>query len=166
MYCKTFNLLHSSDWKVLKVIQFTYRRYSCMTTGTILYERTYKYEDYNENSNDVVDETIKKGIASLFGTIDCNSYIIQWAGEEDDFKMQYCIGKHSIALTIRCMPIVDIKPANVDREKKYEGFDFDFNIYLDYVEKELSLPSLLTVVGYNPNDQKTFVRVSQLLKEL
>lgn len=137
-----------------------------MATGTILYERPYKYEDYNENSNDVVDETIKNGITSLFGKIDWRSHIIQWAGEEDDFKKQYCVGKHTVELTIRCMPIVDIKPAKVDCEKEYEGYDFDFKIYLDYVEKDLSLPSLLTIVDYNPNDQNTFVRVSQLLEEL
>lgn len=166
MNSKTFNLLHPEDWKILKVIHFTYRRYSCMTNGTILYKRPYKYGDYNDSSNDVVDETITKGITSLFGKIDCNFHIIQWAGEEDDFKKLYCTGKHTVGLTIRCMPIVDIKPAKVDCEEKYEGFDFDFNIYLDYVEKDLSLPSSLIIINYNPNDQNTFVRVSQLLEEL
>ena len=60
-----------------------------MAIGTMLYERPYKYDETKENSSDVVDETIKKGLASLFGEIDSNSHIIQWAGEEENYQKLY-----------------------------------------------------------------------------
>lgn len=166
MKSRKFELLHPNCWKVLKVRKFEYKRGNCDTTGTIVYERPFKDSEYTKETNDVVDETIKKGITSLFGEIDCYSHIIQWIGEEDDYKKHYCVGKQTAGLIIRCMPIVDIKPTEVDCEKEFEGFDFEFNIYLDYVEQGLLPPSILILSGYDPKDQQLFNQVSKIIKEL
>ena len=159
-------MLHPNDWKVLKVRQFEYKRGNCNTIGTIIYERPYRAGEYEKETNDVVDATINKGLTNLFGKLECKAHEIQCRDEVYDYLQFYCSSKNYSELTVRCMPQVLITKETADPESPIIGYDFNFRIYLDFVDKESKISPLLTLSTYEIKFQKIFDKVSAELKEL
>lgn len=166
MKSRKFEVLHPNDWKVLKVRQFEYKRGNCNTIGTIIYERPYRAGEYEKETNDVVDVTINKGLTNLFGKLECKAHEIQCRDEINDYLQFYCSSKNYSELTVRCMPQVLITKETADPESPIIGYDFNFRIYLDFVDKESKISSLLTLSTYEIKYQKIFDKVSAELKEL
>lgn len=166
MKSSKFEVLHPNDWKVLKVRQFEYKRGNCDTTGTIIYERPYRACEYVKETNDVVDATINKGLASLFGELECKAHEIQFKNEVDDYLQFYRSNKYISELTIRCMPQVVITKDTADPMTPIIGCDFNFRLYLDFVDKDSKISPLLTFSSYEQKYQEIFEKVSAELKEL
>lgn len=166
MKSRKFEVLHPNDWKVLKVRQFEYKRGNCDTIGTIIYERPYRAGEYVKETNDVVDVTINKGLTNLFGKLEYKAHEIQCKDEVEDFLQFYCSNKYISELTVRCMPQVVITKDTADPETPIIGYDFNFRIYLDFVDKDSKLSPLLTLSSYEQQFQKIFDKVSAELKEL
>jgi hypothetical protein len=165
MESKRFNIMHPNDWKVLKVRQFNYKRGNIDTTGTILYDRPYKYGGYVGETNDVVDATIDKAIQNLFGEIVSYGYDIICEKEIDDYVRQYCEGKTFAHLTVRCMPQLELTPQTADTEEPIVGYDLNFKVYLDFVQEGAQILDVFTLSSFVENKQEPFDRATAVLKE-
>lgn len=77
---------------------------------------------------------------------------------------QSCPKRLFLSLDVKTDSLLNIKLNQVDGEVDYSGCDFDFDIYLDYIEKWTQSPSLLSLIR-NANNEIEYTQIAKGLKE-